>query len=68
MRFAAEVRVRCDGAEADGKSVMELLCLAAGFGMALELEARGLDAEEAVITLADLISARSHEIQGCRVS
>ena len=67
-RFAAEVRVRCDGAEADGKSLMELMSLAAGFGMVLELEACGPDAEAAVIALADLISARPHEIEGCRVA
>ena len=67
-RFAAEVRVRCDGAEADGKSLMELMSLAAGFGMVLELEARGPDAEAAVIALADLISARPHEIEEHQVA
>jgi phosphotransferase system HPr (HPr) family protein len=67
-RYAAEVRVHCNGSEADGKSVVDLMSLAAGFGMALELEARGPDAEEAVIALADLISARPHEIEGCRVA
>jgi phosphocarrier protein len=62
-RFAAEVRVRCDGAEADGKSMMELMSLAAGFGMVLELEARGPDAEEAVAALADLLSTRPPEAE-----
>jgi phosphocarrier protein HPr len=67
-RFAAEVRVRCNGSEADGKSVLDLVSLAAGFGMVLELEARGPDAGEAVIALADLISARPHEIEEYRVA
>jgi phosphotransferase system HPr (HPr) family protein len=67
-RYAAEVRVRCNGSEADGKSVLDLMGLAAGFGMVLELEARGPDAGEAVIALADLISARPHEIKEYRVA
>jgi phosphocarrier protein len=68
QRFAAEVRVRCNGAEADGKSLLSLLCLAAEGGMILDLEAHGPDAEEAVIALADLISARPHEIQEYHVA
>jgi phosphocarrier protein HPr len=67
-RYAAEVRVHCNGAEADGKSILDLLSLAAGFGTVLELEARGPDAEEAVAALADLISARPHQIEECRVA
>src|SRR5262249_30036903 len=58
--FAAKVRVRYNGAEADGKSVLDLMCLAAGFGAVLELEASGQDAEQAIETLADLLSPRSH--------
>ena len=68
QRFAAEVRVRCHGAEADGKSLLSLPCLAAECGMMLDLEAHGPDAEEALIALADLISARSHEIEGYQVA
>ena len=55
-RHEAEVRVRCDGAEADGKSVLELLGLAAHAGLSLELEARGPDADRAVAALAELIA------------
>jgi phosphocarrier protein len=60
QRFAAEVRVRRNGPETDGKSIMGLLCLAAECGMMLDLEAHGPDAEEAVVALADLISTRPH--------
>jgi phosphotransferase system HPr (HPr) family protein len=67
-RYAADVRVRCSGSEADGKSVLDLISLAAGIGMVLELEARGPGAGEAVIALADLISARPHEIEESRVA
>jgi phosphotransferase system HPr (HPr) family protein len=59
-RFAAKVRVRFDGSEADGKSVLDLLCLAAGPGAVLELEAVGPDAEQAVEALADLLSSGAH--------
>jgi phosphocarrier protein len=62
QRYAAEIRVRCDGAVVQGKSSLDLMGLAAGFGMVLELESHGPDAEEAVIALSDLISARPHEI------
>jgi phosphotransferase system HPr (HPr) family protein len=68
QRFAAEVRVCCNGAEADGKSLMSLLCLAAEGGMMLDLEAHGPDAEEALTALTDLISARPLEIEGCQVA
>ena len=67
-RFDAEVRVRCAGAGADGKSALDLICLAAGEGTMLELEAHGPDAEEAVTALADLISARFHEAEACLVA
>ena len=68
QRFTAEVRVRCNGAEIDGKSIMGLLCLAAEGGMMLDLEAHGPDAEEAVTALADLTSAHPHEIQEYHVA
>ncbi len=68
QRFGAEVRVRCAGAVADGKSVLDLIALAAGEGTMLELETLGPDAEEAVIALADLISARFHEAEASQVA
>lgn len=58
-QFDAEVRVRFEGIEADGKSVLDLLCLSAGPGAVLDLEASGPDAEQALAALADLIWARS---------
>ncbi len=64
QRFAAEIRVRCDQAEARGKSILDLMGLAAESGMVVELEAHGPDAEEAVAALADLLSTRSPEGDG----
>jgi phosphotransferase system HPr (HPr) family protein len=52
QRFAADIRGRCKGADADGDGVMGRHGLAAEGGMMLDVEA-----EEAVIALADLISA-----------
>ena len=46
-RFRAEVRVSHRGREADGKSILDLLGLAAAGGTRLDLEARGPDAEGA---------------------
>jgi phosphotransferase system HPr (HPr) family protein len=59
-RFAAEVWVRRDETEVDGKSVLSLLCLAAGPGATLELVASGQDADQAVEALADLLLCQSH--------
>lgn len=50
--FQAEIRLSRADREADGKSVMELLTLAVECGSRIEVEARGLDASEAVAALA----------------
>ncbi len=56
-----EVRVRYQGHEFNGKSILELAMLAAECGTVLELEARGTDAEKAVEALAELVIAKFHE-------
>ena len=60
-QFQSEVGVWCNGIVANGKSILDLLTLAAECGTMLALEARGCDAEDAVAALANLISAQSHE-------
>jgi phosphocarrier protein HPr len=60
-RFQAEVRVRHNHNESNGKSLLELTMMAAECGTRLELEARGPDAAAAVEALAQLVSARFHE-------
>ncbi len=57
QRFAAQVRVQCNGREADGRSPMELLMLVATHGTSVRLVADGNDAEEAVLALAKLIES-----------
>jgi phosphocarrier protein len=54
--FRSDVRVHCNGAMADGKSILSLLSLAAECGAMLAVEAEGCDAEDAVDALAGLIS------------
>ena len=59
--FQSDVRVSCEGIIANGKSILDLLSLAAECGTMLALEAEGCDAEDAVAALANLISAQFHE-------
>jgi phosphocarrier protein len=61
LQFQAEVRVRHNNNEFNGKSLLELTMMAAECGTRLELEARGPDAAQAVEALAELILARFHE-------
>jgi len=63
LHFQAEIRVHSNGNEINGKSVLDFLGLAADCGTLLDLEARGPDAVEAIDALANLISARFHEIE-----
>jgi phosphocarrier protein HPr len=59
--FESTVRVCSNGIVADGRSVLDLLSLAAGCGTILEVEAKGCDAEDAVAALSNLMSAQSLE-------
>ena len=59
--FQSDVKVRSNGNTADGRSILDLLSLAAECGMMLVVEAQGFDAEDAVAALANIISAQSHE-------
>jgi phosphocarrier protein HPr len=59
--FQSEVKVRSNGVTADGRSILDLLSLAAECGTILAVEARGCDAEDAVAALAKMISAQSDD-------
>lgn len=54
-RFQSEIRIRHNGREINGKSILDLTLLAAESGARLELEACGPDAEAAVEALALLV-------------
>ena len=61
QRFQAEIRVHLEGQSVSGKSVLALLTLAARCGTWLDLEASGLDADEALTALSRLIEAQFHQ-------
>jgi phosphocarrier protein len=54
-RFLARVDVIKDGQRANGKSILDILMLAAAQGTALIIEARGGDAHEAVEAVAYVV-------------
>jgi phosphotransferase system HPr (HPr) family protein len=63
-QFSSTVMVYKGGeepAEADGKSVMQMIILAATQGTPLRIEADGEDAEEAVTKLAELFESKFGE-------
>ena len=61
--FQSDVKVCSNGIIADGRSVLDLLSLAAEYGTMVAVEAQGCDAEDAVAALANVISARSDEFE-----
>ena len=61
QQFRATVRVYCDGRAANGRSILDLVTLAAEHGCRIEIEATGHDAEDAVAALGGLVEDRFHE-------
>ncbi len=59
--FDAEVKVSKDGQTVDARSIMGLMMLAAGPGCAIEIEAEGPEATQALEALTALVSARFDE-------
>jgi phosphocarrier protein HPr len=59
--YDADVRVRKNGTEVSGRSIMGLMMLAAAPGAVVELSASGPQAAEAVNALADLIECKFNE-------
>ena len=55
--FQADIWLEGPGGRANGKSILDLMALAAACGTTLEIEARGPDAEAAVAALAALIGS-----------
>jgi len=54
--YRSQIRVSRDGRSMDGKSIMGLLLLAAGHGSRIVISADGLDENEAVDALFQLVS------------
>ncbi len=60
-RFQADIKVEKDGQVADGKSIMDLMMLAAAQGTKITIKAQGADALEALEALGALIEGRFGE-------
>ena len=60
-QFDAEVRVRKNGTEVSGRSIMGLMMLAAAPGTVVELSGSGAEAEPAVAALVRLIECKFDE-------
>ncbi len=54
-RLDCEVLIEKDGVEADAKSIMGVLTLAAEQGSAIKVHAQGSDAEQAILVIGKLI-------------
>lgn len=61
MPFHSNVRVRYDGKEVDGKSVLDLMTLHPSEGSTVRVRAEGPDAAQAMHALDDLIKSRPEE-------
>lgn len=60
-RYRADVFVRKDGDEVNGKSIMGVLMLAAAKGSQIEVAAKGDDAQDCVDALGKVIADRFGE-------
>ena len=62
-RSKAQITVRrCDQSQTvDGKSVIQMMLLAATAGTRIEISAKGSDADDAVATLVDLVKSGFQE-------
>ena len=60
-QFAAEIKIIKAGQTVDGKSIMQLMMLAATQGTELEITAEGGDAQEAIATLQQLVADKFGE-------
>lgn len=54
--FKSEIHVEKDGLQVNGKSIMGVLMLAAEQGSILKFTASGDDAEDALVSLTDLVA------------
>lgn len=60
-QFASEVTVEKDGEEVNGKSIMNLMMLAAGPGCRIRVSAEGADASQAVDQIETLLKSKFNE-------
>ncbi|MBA3269829.1 MAG: HPr family phosphocarrier protein [Acidobacteria bacterium] len=56
-RFRSKIQVSRDGRIMDGKSIMGILLLAAGYGSTITIAVEGPDEQDALATLCELVSS-----------
>ena len=61
--FESRIRLLRDGREADAKSIMRVMMLAASKGASIEVVAQGADAAEAVDAIERLVAGRFDELE-----
>lgn len=61
--FQSQIVVRHGSLQANGKSIMSLMMLAAPLGSTLHVQVRGSDAQTALAALENLVSARFDETE-----
>ncbi|RFA30281.1 phosphocarrier protein HPr [Alkalilimnicola ehrlichii] len=62
-QFDADIKLRRNNREVNGKSIMGVMMLAAGKGTELTLIAEGSDADDALNALEELVQARFEEAE-----
>lgn len=55
-RFQSEIRIEREGVEVNGKSIMGIMMLAAAKGTTIKLKVEGVDEQEAMTVLGELIA------------
>ena len=60
-KFSADIFVKKGGRQVNGKSIMGILTLAAARGSQIQVQADGIDAEEAVEELSTLVQSGFYE-------
>lgn len=62
LEHHSSLQVRCGGRDADGRSILSLMTLAAPYGSLLEFRAEGDDAEELLRRLVALVGSGFSEL------
>ena len=63
-RFRSEITVARDGRSADGKSILDLMMLAAAHGAGLDIDADGPDCQAAIVALSALVESGFDGLDG----
>lgn len=56
QQFESSITLKTDSGQADAKSILDILSLAAGIGMQLRIEIKGPDQEKALLSLTNFFS------------